>query len=65
MSGQVLFHPSYLCQIGESDQGRFVKFGLISRVERTAGARTHMWKIFPPHFCKSITNVAMSLITGS
>ena len=24
MSGQVLFHPSYLCQIGESDQGLIV-----------------------------------------
>jgi hypothetical protein len=21
MSGQVLFHPSHICQIGESDQG--------------------------------------------
>ena len=23
MSGQVLVHPSHICQIGESDQGRF------------------------------------------
>jgi hypothetical protein len=26
MSGQVLFHPSHICQIGESDQGRFLQF---------------------------------------
>ena len=42
MSGQVLFHPSHICQIGAADQGRFVKFGFISRGETTAGARTYM-----------------------
>jgi hypothetical protein len=26
MSGQVLFHPSHICQIGESDQGLIEEF---------------------------------------
>jgi hypothetical protein len=30
MSGQVLVHPSHICQIGESDQGRF---GFVTRPE--------------------------------
>jgi hypothetical protein len=43
----------------------FGQIRMISRGETTVGAQTHMCKIFTPHFCKFITNVAMSLITGS